>query len=138
MFGELLCAEAERKGLAGMVIDGNCRDTRMTMTFKIPIYSRGFHPNAGNAKKLGRTATTVQMGHVEVHHGDVVLGDDDGVVVATLEELDEWLPKAEAIVATESSILAQIRDQKRSLLDLTTYQHTRGVVMAYREPRTVP
>ena len=75
----------------------------------------------GTAKKLGRTATTVRMGCIEVHHGDVVLGDDDGVVVASLEELEEWLPRAEAIVASESSILAQIRDQKRSLIDLTNY-----------------
>eukprot|EP00747_Dinoflagellata_sp_TGD_P075784 gnl/TRDRNA2_/TRDRNA2_158875_c0_seq3.p1 gnl/TRDRNA2_/TRDRNA2_158875_c0~~gnl/TRDRNA2_/TRDRNA2_158875_c0_seq3.p1 ORF type:complete len:142 (+),score=32.90 gnl/TRDRNA2_/TRDRNA2_158875_c0_seq3:60-428(+) len=104
-----------------MVIDGNCRDTRMTMTFEIPIYSRGFHPNAGTAKKLGSIAKTVQLGCVEVHHGDVVLGDDDGVVVASLDELEEWLPKAEAIVATESAILTRIREQKRSLLDLTTY-----------------
>jgi len=125
MFGELLAAEAERKGLAGMVIDGNCRDTPMTRNFEIPLYSRGFHPNAGTAKLLGRTGVSVQMGSpqsaVEVNQGDVVLGDNDGVVVASLQELEVWLPAAEAIVATESDILAQIRDEGRSLLEMTTY-----------------
>eukprot|EP00746_Dinoflagellata_sp_MGD_P147240 gnl/MRDRNA2_/MRDRNA2_79596_c0_seq2.p1 gnl/MRDRNA2_/MRDRNA2_79596_c0~~gnl/MRDRNA2_/MRDRNA2_79596_c0_seq2.p1 ORF type:complete len:290 (-),score=53.71 gnl/MRDRNA2_/MRDRNA2_79596_c0_seq2:20-826(-) len=120
MFGELLAAEAERKGLAGMVIDGNCRDTPMTKSFQIPIYSRGFHPNAGTANKLGKTQTTIRMGSVEVCQGDIVIGDDDGVVVVSLEELEAWLPKAEAIIATESAILAQIR-QGRSLLDMTNY-----------------
>lgn len=124
MFGELLAAEAERKGLAGMVIDGNCRDTPMTRSFDIPLYSRGYHPNAGTAKLLGRTQVPVRMGScaspIEVNHGDVVLGDDDGVVLATLEELEEWLPAAEQIVSVESSILAQIKEG-RSLLEMTTY-----------------
>jgi len=121
MFGELLAAEAERKGLAGVVIDGNCRDTPMTRTFSIPIYSRGFHPNAGTAQKLGKTQQDVKMGCAVVQHGDVVFGDDDGVVVASMAELEEWLPKAEAIVSMESAILAKIRNEGRSLIDMTSY-----------------
>eukprot|EP01050_Picozoa_sp_SAG11_P006485 SAG11_NODE_505_length_8888_cov_12.479235_5_plen_195_part_00 len=110
----------------------------MTQTFGIPIYARGIHPNAGTAAKLGRSAVTVQMGDVQVEHGDVVLGDDDGVVVASFAELEvvgrplgifthhfthqrqsahhflvfgwmQWLPEAEAIVEKESKMLARIR-----------------------------
>jgi 4-hydroxy-4-methyl-2-oxoglutarate aldolase len=120
MFGELLAAEAERKGLAGMVIDGNCRDTPMTATFSIPIYSRGTHPNAGTAVKLGSTGQPVQMADVIVNHGDVVLGDDDGVVVCSLEELEQWLPAAEEIISAESGMLRRIR-QGESLIGMTSY-----------------
>tara|TARA_B110000208_G_scaffold37578_1_gene49679 strand:+ start:292 stop:1002 length:711 start_codon:yes stop_codon:yes gene_type:complete len=120
MFGELLAAEAQRKGLAGMVIDGNCRDTPMTRAFEIPIFSRGVHPNAGTATQLGAIGEPVQMGSVTVETGDLVLGDDDGIVVATEAELETWLPAAEAIVATESSILSQIQDDGRSLFEMTS------------------
>eukprot|EP01051_Picozoa_sp_SAG22_P013239 SAG22_NODE_1459_length_4374_cov_14.272047_3_plen_314_part_00 len=121
MFGELLAAEAERKGLAGMVIDGNCRDTPMTATFSIPIYSRGTHPNAGTAAKLGSVGEPVQMGtDIVVNHGDVVFGDDDGVVVCSPAELESWLPAAEAIVSAESGMLRRIR-QGESLINMTSY-----------------
>ena len=118
-----------------MVIDGNCRDTPRTRTFAIPIYSRGYHPNAGTANKLGETAVDVEMGatpSVVVRHGDIVLGDDDGVVVASLAELEDWLPAAESIVATETEMLAQIQGG-RSLLEMTTYHEHVAALRAGKE-----
>jgi|UniRef100_A0A7S3C4I8 4-hydroxy-4-methyl-2-oxoglutarate aldolase len=109
MFGELLAAEAQRKELAGLVIDGNVRDTAAQRTLSIPIFSRGTHPNAGTATTLYQTQVPVSMGGVDVHPGDVVLGDDDGIIVATLEELEGWLPKAEEIVATESAVFRRVQ-----------------------------
>ena len=89
----------------------------MTATFSIPIFSRGTHPNAGTAEKLGQVGQPVQMGDVEVKHGDVVLGDDDGIVVCSFEELEAWLPAAETIVEKESGILRRIRTGQ-SLIDI--------------------
>ena len=116
MFGELLAMEAQRKGLAGLVIDGNIRDTAAQRTLTIPIFSRGSHPNAGTASHPGEHQQAVQMGSVRVEPGDFVLGDDDGVVVATPEELEAWLPKAEAIVERESEIFRAVQSGK-PLLD---------------------
>merc|ERR1719375_599762 len=92
-----------------MVIDGNCRDTPLTQRMELPIYARGRHPHAGTAAKRGRTQCDVRMGGVAVRPGDFVLGDDDGVVVCSGEELEEWLPAAEAIQRTEADMLAHIR-----------------------------
>lgn len=118
MFGELLAAEAQRKGVAGLVIDGNCRDTPATLSLDIPIFSRGTHPNAGYAAQIGQTQCNVQMGGVTVCPGDFVLGDDDGVVVASAEELLEWLPKAESIQAKEAAIFEAVLKDGRPLLDV--------------------
>ena len=54
--------QAERKGLAGMVIDGNCRDTPMTRSFDIPLYSRGYHPNAGTVLDGHKVMSSAEMG----------------------------------------------------------------------------
>jgi regulator of RNase E activity RraA len=131
MFGELVAAEAERKGLAGLVIDGNCRDTQLTASFSIPIYMRGTHPNAGTANKLPASGEpvgeVVTMGGVSVAPGDIVLGDRDGVVVATLAELEAWLPAAEGIIATEAPMLQAIRGGE-SLIDMTNLtEHVKAV-----------
>merc|ERR1719387_991459 len=109
MFGELLANEAQRRGVAGMVIDGNCRDTPILLEMTLPIYSRGRHPNAGTANRRGAAQCEISMGGASVHPGDFVLGDDDGVVVCSAEELRAWLPKAEAIQRVEAKMLSHVQ-----------------------------
>jgi len=57
----------------------------------IPVYTRFVFPNAGTARTLCQTQIPVQCGGVTVHPGDVVFGDQDGVIVASEEELRELL-----------------------------------------------
>lgn len=109
MFGELLANEAARRGVAGMVIDGNCRDTPVLLQMSLPVYSRGRHPNAGTAKRRGKSQIDVQLGGVVIRPGDFVLGDDDGVVVCSEEELRRWLPKAEGIQRVEANMLSYVQ-----------------------------
>ena len=108
MFGELLGMEAQRKGLAGLVIDGNCRDTAALRTLEIPIFSRGCHPNAGNASTIGETQVPVSMCGFDVKPGELVLGDDDGVVVVSEEELAAWADGAEGIQTREAKIFEAV------------------------------
>lgn len=83
LFGELLASEALRRGLGGLVVDGNCRDSGLLRQWlglqgwfmagprmALPIYHRGTHPNAGTATKRGRSQVTVTMGGVKVEPGD--------------------------------------------------------------------
>src|SRR5262245_8638703 len=51
--GELCATEAARRGLAGIVIDGACRDTRKVATLQLPLYARWVCPAAGTAQRLG-------------------------------------------------------------------------------------
>ena len=109
MFGELIANEAARKGVSGLVIDGNCRDTPLLLQMSLPVYCRGKHPNAGTAKKRGQTQVEIELGGVAVRPGDYILGDDDGIVVCSAAELDAWLSKAEAIQALEGRMLSHIQ-----------------------------
>uniref|UniRef100_A0A7S0F9X4 4-hydroxy-4-methyl-2-oxoglutarate aldolase n=1 Tax=Pyrodinium bahamense TaxID=73915 RepID=A0A7S0F9X4_9DINO len=109
MFGELLASEAARRGIAGMVVDGNCRDTPLLLQMSLPVYCRGRHPNAGTATKRGMSQVEISMGSVLVRPGDFVLGDDDGVVVCSEEELRQWLPKAESIQLVEARMLSHVQ-----------------------------
>jgi len=111
--GELFASEAHRKGLAGIVIDGPCRDTSELRQIPLPVYARGCVPSAAAAgtpsgDEPGRVGP-VSCGGVEVAPGDILVGDDDGIVVGTADELEAVLEAAEALQATERSILAAIR-----------------------------
>lgn len=107
--GELFASEALRRGLAGIVIDGYCRDTSELRTIELPFYARGCVPNAFGPGAEAGAPGPVRCGGVEVAPGDVLIGDDDGIVVGTAAELEAALEAAEALQATERSILAGIR-----------------------------
>ena len=107
--GELFASEALRRGLAGIVIDGYCRDTSELRTIELPFYARGCVPNAFGPGAEAGAPGPVRCGGVEVAPGDVLVGDDDGIVVGTAAELEAALEAAEALQATERSILAGIR-----------------------------
>jgi RraA family protein len=106
--GELFATEAARRGLAGIVIDGACRDTARLATLAVPLYARWVCPAAGTAERLGTTQQPVVCGGVVVQPGDVVFGDRDGVVVATEAELLALLPRAEEVQRAEASVLERL------------------------------
>ena len=107
--GELFGNEALRRGLAGIVIDGYCRDTNELRELELPFYARGAVPSAAPAKAVPGEAGTVRCGGVPVAPGDVLVGDDDGIVVGSAEALAAVLDGAEALQRTEASMLAAIR-----------------------------
>jgi 4-hydroxy-4-methyl-2-oxoglutarate aldolase len=118
--GELFGNEALRRGLAGIVIDGACRDTNQLRELPLPFYARGVCPRAHGAKAVPGEPETVRCGGVEVAPGDVLVGDDDGIVVGSPDELAAVLDAAEALQVTEASMLAAIQSG-RSLFSRLDY-----------------
>ena len=125
--GELFASEAGRKGLAGIVIDGACRDTAKLATMSLPVYARFATPMAGTVQHLAEPAAAVTCGGVRVARGDWLVGDRDGVVVAGEDELARLLPRAEAVQAAEAVVLERI-ERGESLLDLLAFaEHLEAV-----------
>lgn len=108
VLGELFATEAVRRGMAGIVVYGLCRDTASLAQLPLPIYSLGTIPRAVGAKELPLIQRTVRLGEVEVRPGEILVGDDDGIVVLSDSELDEALAAAAAIQQREAAIKAAI------------------------------
>ena len=106
--GELFPTEASRKGLAGIVIDGPCRDTKTIRTLEVPYYARSVNPIAGTTSKIFETQIPITCGGVIVNPGDIIFGDDDGLVVGTIDELSAAIPVAEEIQRREEQMLQQM------------------------------
>lgn len=115
--GELFAMEAMRKKLAGIVIDGACRDTAKLTTFSLPMYARSISPNAGTVQRLGTTQVPVTCGGVNVAPGDLIVGDRDGIVVVSELEAAELLPRAEAVQRAEAEVMKRM-EQGQSLIDM--------------------
>jgi RraA family protein len=118
--GELLATEAARRGLAGIVIDGACRDTPKLATLQLPVYARWVCPAAGTAERLGATQQAVVCGGVTVAPGDVVIGDRDGIVVLSEAELLALLHRAEEVQRTEAAVLERL-ERGESLLSMLNF-----------------
>jgi 4-hydroxy-4-methyl-2-oxoglutarate aldolase len=106
VFGELFATEASRRGLAGIVSDGFCRDLRGLRGIGLPVFARGTTPRSGTTVSRAALGATVICGGVEVSPGDIVFGDDDGVLVAAAERIASALETAELIGRSERAILA--------------------------------
>ena len=105
-FGELFATEARRRGLAGIVADGFCRDLRGLRGIGLPVFARGTTPRSGTTVSRAALGATIACGGVVVSAGDVVFGDDDGVLIATAERIAAALETAELTARSERAILA--------------------------------
>lgn len=118
--GELFSAEAKRKGLAGMIIDGGCRDIRQIRMMQFPVYARYVTPLAGTAQQIFETQIPVECGGVAVFPGDIIFGDDDGIVVMDEEEMIKIVDTAEIIQQKEEKVLAKM-EEGQSLFDMLNF-----------------
>ena len=106
VFGELFASEARRRGLAGIVADGFCRDLRGLRRIGLPVFARGTTPRSGTSVSRAALGARITCGGVEVSPGDIVFGDDDGVLIAPGERIVAALETAELIGRSERAILA--------------------------------
>ena len=121
VFGELFATEAKRRGLAGLVTDGFCRDVAGLRGLELPAYARGTMPRSGTTVSRAPLNRPVRFGGLDVAPGDIVFGDDDGLVIAAPEQLAAALETGEAIARAEGAILQHTRAGQRSLHELTNW-----------------
>jgi len=109
LWGELTTLAAQRKRLAGVVIDGAVRDIASIRRSPLPVFARGVVPTGGGAEYLGEIGVAVQCAGQVVRPGDWLVGDDDGVIVIPAEKLQGTLATAQRIVEAERGIERAIR-----------------------------
>ncbi len=113
MIGELLSGSARRKGIVGVVVDGAVRDVGTLASWDdFPVFARGNTPRGPASMEWGAVNRLVAFGGIEVTPGDIVLGDDDGLVVIPAGEAEKRLAAAQAMTRAEiewEALLAQGR-----------------------------
>ena len=93
-WGEMMSRAAKKKGLEGIVIDGMARDALAIEQIKFPVFARGTAIWGTSKKFPGFVNQAIQCGGVYVNPGDIVLGDENGVVVVPKEKAKVVLQRA--------------------------------------------
>lgn len=110
LFGELFAVAARAQGAVGAVLDGPVRDVRQMRELGFPVFASGVSPydTKGRAEVVAHDVP-VTCGGVLVSLGDLVVGDDDGVVVVPAERVAEVVTAVTAKLADEHGALADLQ-----------------------------
>ena len=107
-FGDLLADCCKVQGMAGAVFDCTIRDSADIAALGFPVFCRGFHPEATAKTEPGEVDIPIDIGGVRIAPGDVVVGDDDGVVVIPSGTAEDLLEQVAEVAAREREIRARI------------------------------
>ncbi len=116
-WGEILSWAAKARGIGGVVLDGCVRDSSRLVDIGVPVFARGLciRGTTKLADGTGEINGVLTLGATDVNPGDLVIGDEDGLVVLPTGRVDEVLSKAQVRAEREAEIIASLRAGSRTL-----------------------
>ena len=109
VWGDIMTIIAHRNGIAGTVIDGVCRDVPKIRELAYPIFTRDYYMMTGKDRvELEAVNVPVTVSKRQVRPGDIVMGDDSGVVVIPASRAEDVLKVALEIEEVEREILRRV------------------------------
>ncbi|RSN13507.1 fumarylacetoacetate hydrolase family protein [Streptomyces sp. WAC 05977] len=113
--GDILALRARYLGAAGVITDGGVRDFEAVAATGLPVFSQGPHPAVLGRKHVPwDTDVAVACGGATVLPGDIIVGDDDGVVVIP-PSLAEEIADAALVQEDEDAWIAEQVGQGRPI-----------------------
>jgi 4-hydroxy-4-methyl-2-oxoglutarate aldolase len=108
MFGDLLATSLMARGVTGLIIDAGCRDVKSLKDMGFPVWSKAISAKGTVKATLGAVNLPVVCAGINVHPGDAVIADDDGVVVVRRKDVAEVASKGEKRQADEEGKRRQL------------------------------
>jgi len=107
--GDLLLGMARNSGAVAFVTDGCVRDVPGIRQVGLPCFAAGVTPNSPARTGPGTVGFPVVVGGVTVANGDIVAGDQDGVVVVPYERIDACIERLVRVRAAEAELDAKVK-----------------------------
>ena len=121
MIGDVLSTHLRDKGVAGVICDGAIRDVATLSEWTdFPIYYRSINPRGPVGACQGAVNESVNLDQCVIHPGDLIIGDDDGLVALSADNLEKWIDSAEARLEVEETWHSRLSNGEtmRSLFNL--------------------
>ena|SRR5262252_888763 len=124
-WGGILSRAARMRKIAGVIVDGICRDIDESRDLGFPVFGRGALPVTARGRVIETEFNVpVTMGSIPVRPGDWVIADGSGVVFIAAENLQAVVEQAEKLFAREAELVADIESGTPvSQVMSRTYEH---------------
>lgn len=121
IIGEIMVGDAVRRGLGGIVINGAIRDAAALRAGSLPVFAAGVTHRGPYKDGPGEINVPIAIDGMVIEPGDLVIGDDDGLLCVPYAEAEGLLTAAQAKQEVEARMVAGIADGSydRSWIDAT-------------------
>jgi 4-hydroxy-4-methyl-2-oxoglutarate aldolase len=116
-WGDIMGTSSITKGIAGLVIDGCVRDQFELEEMGFPVFSSGLSIR-GTDKKFdgkGSLEEPIIIGNIAIEHGDLVLGDNDGIVIIPANQVEDSITKSIEREDKEDATKKRLRDGETTM-----------------------
>lgn len=116
-WGDIMGTSSITKGIAGLVIDGCVRDQFELEEMGFPVFSSGLSIR-GTDKKFdgkGSLEEPITIGNIAIEHGDLVLGDNDGIVIIPENQVEDSITKSIEREDKEDATKKRLRDGETTM-----------------------
>jgi len=108
IIGEIMTTYAASRGIAGIVINGAIRDCGTIRRNAFPVYAAGITHRGPYKDGPGEINSVIALDGMTIAPGDLILGDEDGLLCVPYEQAERLYAEASAKHAAETRTLAQI------------------------------
>lgn len=122
-WGDILTLAALELGLAGLVVNGAVRDGNAIIDMGFPVFCRGLSIKGTGKNQPGKVNVPVNIGGVQIHPGDIVVGDRDGLVVVSPGEVDSVIDKSIERESKEEAMRVALK-QGKTMVELLNLGET--------------
>lgn len=105
VMGDVIARLARARGIAGIVVDGAVRDLASCLDVGLPVFARCITPAGPDKDGPGHINGAIACGGLSVRPGDIIVGDDDGVVVLPQGSVLSICARAEAKAEHDRQLL---------------------------------
>jgi regulator of RNase E activity RraA len=109
IMGELMLAHAQQIGVAGVVINGAVRDFGWIRANALPVYAAGVTHRGPYKNGPGEVNATIALDGMIIEPGDLIVGDDDGIVCVPFDQTEEVYAAADKKQRGEEATMAAIK-----------------------------
>jgi 4-hydroxy-4-methyl-2-oxoglutarate aldolase len=108
-FGDVLAEACKARGIAGFVIDGCVRDATTLRAMDYPVFARGLCIEGTGKLRTSPIGAPITLGKTTIHRGDIVVGDEDGVVIVPRAMIASAIEAARSREEKEDAMRALLR-----------------------------
>lgn len=110
-WGGILSLAAQTKGLAGVIVDGACRDVDESAELRFPVFARCAVPLTARGRVVEDAFNIpVDIAGISVSPGDYAIADGSGIVFIPADAVDSVLAAAEKIALKEREMAKRVKE----------------------------